>query len=82
VVSGTLELRANVSETTWAEVQIDPPGSSVTIDPGQLRLIEPAADRSAERLAREYVRRGEGLVPLDDEEDDGPVLPRIEPHHR
>jgi hypothetical protein len=73
VVSGTLALGASVADnmvTTWAEVRLDPPGSSIVVDPSDLRVIEPAATRAAERIAREYIRRGEGLVPVDENEDE------------
>jgi hypothetical protein len=42
---------------------------TVLVDPDDLRLIEPA-DRTAERVAREYACRGEGLVPTDGEEEE------------
>jgi hypothetical protein len=68
VVSGTLHLRVSVSEnmvTTWAEVRLDPPEANVIVDPSDLRLIE----RPADRVAVEYQRRGEGLVPVGEEGD-------------
>jgi hypothetical protein len=88
VVSGVLVLHAEVGEhevTSWTELSIDPPGRSIVIDPQDLRLVEPAADPIAERVAGEYMRRGEGLVPVegdqDDEQvgDDGKVRPAWEP---
>jgi hypothetical protein len=68
VVTGKLVLHAALDEDeviSWAEVTVDP-SRTVFVDPAHLRLIEPAA----ERVAREYQRRGEGLVPADGENDD------------
>jgi hypothetical protein len=45
---------------------------TVLVDPDDLRLTEPA-DPIAKRVARECVRRGEGLVPVGAREDGEPV---------
>jgi hypothetical protein len=73
VVSGMLVMHAEVGEhevTSWAEVTIDPADANMIVDPADLRLLRSAPTTSAERVAREYMRRGEGLVPVDGEEDE------------
>jgi hypothetical protein len=78
VVSGALTFHVALGEhevASWAEVTVDPAGSSIVIDPSALALVGPERTTSAaERVAREYARRREGLVPADGEEqvgDDG-----------
>jgi hypothetical protein len=76
-VSGTLALRASVGDEevrSWAEVVLDPPGTSVTIDPADLRLVGPAPTTSAAaRVALRYMRDSGGLVRVDDEGEDEQV---------
>jgi hypothetical protein len=73
VVSGTLAFHVSVGEhevTSWVEATIDPPGSSVVVDPDDLVLLGPAPGTSAStRVAIEYQRRTHGLERSDHDED-------------
>src|SRR5580658_3208812 len=66
VVAGTLQPRVSVTVdavTLWAEVMLDPPGSSVVVDLADLVFISSATTTSAVRhVAIEYQRRTRGLA--------------------
>jgi hypothetical protein len=74
VVSGMLVLHTTVTDDevrSWAELTIDPPGTSVVVGPEDVALINPATSTlAASRAGIEYQRRTHGLERVEHQDDD------------